>query len=183
MLFIFHYRVDIMIFFISFLYSMHSLKLKPLRLILSYISKALQMYVHWHRHTLPHITVITTSNQSNIFSQFFPVCINQSDILLQLLLYRGDTVKRDFKNVSIFRHGKSSEEWEIIPFPCFKFYCGVSLCSIHMYNSSYSLWNPKSIFQARNRWISNRTLHNSIRCDRNLLHMNFIETKHKKECN
>lgn len=141
MLFIFRYRVDIMIFFISFPYSMHSLKLKPLRLILAYISKALQMYVHWHRHTLPNITVITTctSKQSNIFSQFFPVCINQSNILLQFSLYRGDTVKRDFKNVSIFRHGKSSEEREIIPFPCFEFYCGISLYSIHVYNSSYSL--------------------------------------------
>lgn len=115
------------------------------------------MYVHWHRHTLPHMTVITTSKQSNIFSQFFPVCINQSNILLQFSLYRGDTVKRDFKNVSIFRHGKSSEEWEIIPFPCFKLYCGVSLCSIHVYNSTYSRWNQRSIFQARNRWISNRT--------------------------
>lgn len=139
MLFIFHYRADIMICFISFPYSMHSLKLKPSRLILAYISKALQIYVHWHRHTLPHMTVITTSNQSNIFSQFFPVCINQSNILLQFSLYRGDTVKRDFKNVSNIRHGKSSEEREIIPFPCFEFYCGISLYSIHVYTSSYSL--------------------------------------------
>lgn len=123
MLFIFHYRVDIMILFIKFPYSMHSLKLKPSRLILAYRSKALWIYVHWHRHTLLYMTMITTSNQSNIFSQFFLVCINESNILLQFWLYRGDTVKSNFKNVSIFRHGKSSEEWEIIPFPCFKFYC------------------------------------------------------------
>lgn len=130
------------------------------------------------------MTVITTSNQSNIFSQFFLVCINESNILLQFG-YTGVTLLKVISKMFLFSDMAGLQKNERLS----HFHVlnstvsGVSLCSIHVYNSSYSLWNQRSIFQARNRWISNRTLHNSIRYDRILFHMDFIETKHKKEGN